>query len=43
MLDRDDHFVPDFDYCKGCGICARECKREAIRLLPEGEFRDDEG
>ena len=25
----------NFDYCKGCGICAAECPCGAIRMLPE--------
>jgi len=25
----------DLDYCKGCGICARECPAGAIRMDPE--------
>jgi pyruvate ferredoxin oxidoreductase delta subunit len=32
-------------YCKGCGICARECppKASAIDMKPESEFRGEEG
>ena len=28
-----------YDYCKGCGICAHECKKGAIKMQPvkEGE------
>jgi 2-oxoacid:acceptor oxidoreductase delta subunit (pyruvate/2-ketoisovalerate family) len=26
-----------YDYCKGCGICANECKFDAIRMIPEEE------
>ncbi len=26
----------DFDYCKGCGICARVCKKNAIKMEREG-------
>lgn len=28
---------PEFDleYCKGCGICARECPADAIEMQPE--------
>ncbi|MGV8978612.1 MAG: NAD(P)-binding protein [Cellulomonas sp.] len=25
----------DYDYCKGCGICATECPAGAIRMVPE--------
>jgi 2-oxoacid:acceptor oxidoreductase delta subunit (pyruvate/2-ketoisovalerate family) len=25
----------NYDYCKGCGICARECPCGAIRMVPE--------
>ncbi len=28
-------FVPDLNYCKGCGICANECPRKAIRMVLE--------
>ncbi|MGQ9477229.1 MAG: 4Fe-4S binding protein [Candidatus Bipolaricaulia bacterium] len=27
----------DYDYCKGCGICAYTCPTEAIEMVPEGE------
>jgi 2-oxoacid:acceptor oxidoreductase delta subunit (pyruvate/2-ketoisovalerate family) len=23
----------DYDYCKGCGICERECPRDAIKMV----------
>jgi pyruvate ferredoxin oxidoreductase delta subunit len=26
----------DYDFCKGCGICAHECKPGAIRMGPAG-------
>lgn len=26
----------DFDHCKGCGICAKECPVDAIDMVPEG-------
>lgn len=26
----------DLDFCKGCGICARECNRDAISMVEEG-------
>ena len=25
----------DYDFCKGCGICARECGAQAILMIPE--------
>jgi pyruvate ferredoxin oxidoreductase delta subunit len=25
----------DLKYCKGCGICAAECPRKAIAMVPE--------
>jgi 2-oxoacid:acceptor oxidoreductase delta subunit (pyruvate/2-ketoisovalerate family) len=25
----------DYDFCKGCGICARECRTQAILMIPE--------
>lgn len=27
----------DYDFCKGCGICANECPVEAIKMVREGE------
>ncbi|MDR0888636.1 MAG: 4Fe-4S binding protein [Coriobacteriales bacterium] len=27
----------DYDHCKGCGICAGECKFEALHMVPEHE------
>lgn len=30
-----DHLVIDYDFCKGCGICAQECKPKAITMVPE--------
>lgn len=27
----------DYDFCKGCGICARVCKFNAITMVPESE------
>ncbi len=25
----------NYDYCKGCGICAEECPVKAIKMVPE--------
>jgi pyruvate ferredoxin oxidoreductase delta subunit len=27
--------IIDLDYCKGCGICAEECPRDAIAMVKE--------
>ena len=29
-------FVWNYDYCKGCGICAYECPKDAIEMVEEG-------
>lgn len=29
----------DYDYCKGCGICANECPHKAIVMEEEGNFQ----
>lgn len=26
----------NYDFCKGCGICAHECPVNAIKMVPEG-------
>lgn len=32
-----DSLAIDYDFCKGCGICAYECKPKAITMKKEGE------
>ena len=27
----------DYDYCKGCGICAKVCPKQDIRMVSEEE------
>lgn len=27
----------NYDFCKGCGICASECPADAIKMVREGE------
>jgi Pyruvate/2-oxoacid:ferredoxin oxidoreductase delta subunit len=41
MLDKGDHYEPNLDFCKGCGICAHECPRKAITMVSEGEFTSE--
>ena len=33
----DGYFDWNPDYCKGCGICARECPKDAISMIAEEE------
>ena len=32
---REDRHEVDYDFCKGCGICAEECPCGAIQMQPE--------
>ncbi len=34
--NEDGYFEASLYYCKGCGICARECWTEAIKMVEEG-------
>lgn len=37
VIDKSgDMLEIDYDYCKGCGICAKECKINAITMKKEG-------
>ena len=33
--DPDEPYAIDYDFCKGCGICAAECPCGAIEMVPE--------
>ncbi|MBU0993359.1 MAG: 4Fe-4S binding protein [Proteobacteria bacterium] len=35
--------VIDYEYCKGCEICAEECPVNAIEMVEETQFADKEG
>jgi 2-oxoacid:acceptor oxidoreductase delta subunit (pyruvate/2-ketoisovalerate family) len=37
-LDHEEYEV-NYDYCKGCGVCAEECPREAISMEEELKWR----
>ena len=32
----------DYDYCKGCGLCAEECPGKAIEMVDEDGRNDDD-
>jgi len=36
---KDGSVEIDFDYCKGCGICANVCKVKAIKMEREAKNR----
>ena len=31
----DGYYLANLDYCKGCGICARECWTGCIKMVEE--------
>lgn len=33
VIDRDINI--DMDFCKGCGVCANECPKQAITMVKE--------
>ena len=33
-----ENLLIDYDYCKGCGICAQECKVKAIEMVSEDKY-----
>jgi 2-oxoacid:acceptor oxidoreductase delta subunit (pyruvate/2-ketoisovalerate family) len=35
VLKKDDYYECDYDFCKGCGVCAQECPRNAITMIEE--------
>ncbi len=37
VKNSDGYFEPDLFYCKGCGICATECPKEAITMIEEAK------
>ncbi len=35
VRDEEDNVSINYDFCKGCGICANECPRKAITMVEE--------
>ena len=35
ITETDEIFLPDYQYCKGCGMCAAECPKDAIAMIQE--------
>ncbi len=35
-VDREKGVSIDYEYCKGCGICANVCPHDAITMVEEG-------
>lgn len=35
VYKEDDQIIIDYGFCKGCGICAHECRAGAIAMIPE--------
>jgi Pyruvate/2-oxoacid:ferredoxin oxidoreductase delta subunit len=33
------YFAPNLDFCKGCGICAKECPKNAVTMESEETFK----
>ena len=38
VLEADGQIYIDYDYCKGCGICAQECPCGAITMMGEDKW-----
>jgi len=38
IIRKEDNSVEiDYEYCKGCGVCANVCPTKAITMVREGE------
>lgn len=35
--NEEGYYIQNYYYCKGCGICAKECPAEAIKMVQEGD------
>jgi len=39
VLRKDEYYEYDYDFCKGCGVCATECPRNAITMIEERQAK----
>ena len=37
IRNEEGEFEVDYVYCKGCGICAKECPTKSIEMVRESE------
>jgi pyruvate ferredoxin oxidoreductase delta subunit len=37
LVNKEGKISIDYDHCKGCGICAYECPKEALDMVDESE------
>lgn len=42
-MNEEGYPTVDLYYCKGCGICARECWTSCFKMLQEEEAKQKEG
>jgi 2-oxoacid:acceptor oxidoreductase delta subunit (pyruvate/2-ketoisovalerate family) len=40
--EKGDYFAANLTYCKGCGVCARECPLHAIAMIDEVQMAGKE-
>lgn len=40
VMKNNNDYEFDYDYCKGCGVCANECPRNAITMIEESKVED---
>ena len=41
IYEEDGKIKVDYRFCKGCGICQKECKKQCIIMEEEGGVEDD--